>query len=205
MGRLEVNFLKLADGPNGLRNGYQTIILYFLYMKLQEALSLIEHPEISSTGKKLWADLGSGTGLFSNALGRLISPGSKIFAVDTNMAALNRIEQPREVKIERIRADFTNGHLHFQNLDGILMANSLHYIEDKSNFIKKLGGYLAQEGNFLIVEYNTDEPNPWVPFPTSFRSLEGLFRGLGYSGVHKINELPSQYDHATIYSAWIRR
>ncbi|HTQ27021.1 MAG TPA: class I SAM-dependent methyltransferase [Puia sp.] len=174
-------------------------------MKLDEAISLIKHPEISAAGKKLWADLGSGTGLFSNALARLITPGSKIFAVDSNMASLNRIEQPQQVTIEKIKADFSNGHLHLQNLDGVLMANSLHYVEDKLGFVKKLAGYLSGHGNILIVEYNTDEPNPWVPFPSSFRSLEKLFRGLGYSVIHKINELPSRYDHATIYAAWIKK
>jgi SAM-dependent methyltransferase len=172
-------------------------------MKLNEAISLIKHPEISDAGKKLWADLGSGTGLFASALARLITPGSKIFAVDTNLAALSKIEPAVSVTIEKVRADFSNGSLHFKNLDGILMANSLHYIQDKVSFIKKLGSYLSSQGKFLIVEYNTDEPNPWVPFPTSFTSLESLFRNLGYTLIQKINELPSRYDHATIYAAWI--
>jgi len=174
-------------------------------MKLNEAISLIQFPPISAAGKKLWADLGSGTGLFASALARLISPGSKIFAVDTNMASLNKIEPSATVTIEKIRADFSNGFLNFKNLDGILMANSLHYIQEKSGFIKKLGGYLSSQGNILIVEYNTDEPNPWVPFPTSFATLQALFKNLGYSAIQKINELPSRYDHATIYAAWITR
>jgi SAM-dependent methyltransferase len=174
-------------------------------MKLSEATDLIHDPDITGAGKKVWADLGCGTGLFSQALALLIPAGSKIFAVDTNRAALNRITPSKRVTIETLNADFSKDPLQMSGLDGILMANSLHFIQDKPSFISKLDKLLGGEGSFLIVEYNTDEPNPWVPFPISFKELVDLFLRLGYQVIRKINELPSRYDHATIYSALIKK
>jgi ubiquinone/menaquinone biosynthesis C-methylase UbiE len=174
-------------------------------MKLSEATELILDPDVVSSGKKLWADLGCGSGLFSQALALLIAPGSKIFAVDSNKAALNRIEPSKRVTIEKMNADFAKDTLQLSGLDGILMANSLHFIQDKLQFIKRIDRLLSGEGSFLIVEYDTDEPNPWVPYPLSFRELGPLFRKVGYQVVRQINELPSRYDHATIYSALVKK
>lgn len=86
------------------------------------------------------------------------------------------------------------------------MANALHYVQHKVDFIKKTTGFLKDKGLFLIVEYNTDQSVPvWVPFPISFVSLQSLFRGAGFNDVRLLNERPSVYGHAPLYSAVITK
>lgn len=172
-------------------------------MELSEAISLINHTSIHNNQPTTWADLGCGTGLFTTALAQLLKPGSKIFAVDKNISPLKKLQSPNNITIEKLQAEFVTEELNIHNLDGILMANSLHYVKAKIAFIHEIEKYFKSEGCFLIVEYDLDKPNPWVPYPLSFASLKFLFEKLGHHSVEKIKELPSRYNRAKIYSAFI--
>ena len=55
----------------------------------------------------------------------------------------------------------------------------------------------------IVVEYETDTPNRWVPFPITFGKLSTLFAHLGYGAVTKVNERPSSFG-GTMYAALIR-
>lgn len=171
-------------------------------MELSQAIALINHKKIPTTQTTTWADLGCGSGLFTNALAHLLKPGSKIFAIDKSISALKKIQLPNAIQIETIQANFITEDININNLDGILMANSLHYVKDKIALIHKLENYFKSSGCFLIVEYDTDKPNSWVPYPISFSLIKILFERVGYDSI-KINELPSRYSHANIYGALI--
>lgn len=174
-------------------------------MKLQDAIGLIKHESIIKPDKQVWADLGCGTGTFTLALASLLTPGSIIYAVDKNKSSLDKIpEQFNSIKIVKINKDFSDSTLP-ENLDGIIMANSLHYIRDKESFIKRISTDLIAEGSYLIVEYDTEKSNPWVPYPISLNSLGILFGRLGYNTVVKINQRPSLYRKEPIYSAVVRQ
>jgi ubiquinone/menaquinone biosynthesis C-methylase UbiE len=172
-------------------------------MELSKAIDLIKHKNISNAAKTTWADMGCGSGLFTVALSNLLAPGSIIYAIDKNALALKKLHQPNNIIVEKLQADFIQDHLNLGNLDGILMANSIHFAEEKISFIYKLRKYLKANGSFVIVEYDTDISNQWVPFPISYHSLQRLFTELGYRSFHKIHESPSRYQHANIYSVLI--
>src|SRR2546421_8630062 len=82
-----------------------------------------------------WADLGSGSGAFTLALADLLGPSGHIYSIDKDAAALK--EQQRAMRatfpavhLEYLVADFTEP-LDLPQLDGIVMANSLHYVRQK--------------------------------------------------------------------------
>jgi hypothetical protein len=117
---------------------------------------------------------------------------------------LNEIpNELNECRIEKIQLDFINDKLPFINLDGLLMANSLHYVKDKLSFFSNVNVYLKSRHQLLVVEYDTDRANRWVPFPISFRSLEQVMHESGYKSIIKLSERPSVYGHGNIYSAAI--
>ncbi len=174
-------------------------------MKLSQAIELIKDPDIPTAGKTCWTDLGCGSGLFTNALSFLLEPESTIYAVDKNIHALSKLEPMNNIAIEKLQSDFINDELNFNDLDGILMANSLHFVRDKATVINKMIKLLKENGCFLIVEYDTDSPNPWVTYPVSYRSLTFLFEKHRYGFIKKINQMPSKYNRSAIYSALIRR
>ncbi len=174
-------------------------------MELQDAITLINEKSMNRQVNAVWADLGCGSGLFSYALANLLPGGSTIYAIDKSNTALTRRANPKNNLIKHQQLDFSKDKLHLSNLDGILMANSIHFIEDKMAVIHKLGKNIKEGGSFLIVEYDTDIPNRWVPFPVNFLSLRKLFEAAGYAQVSKIGERPSSFRTSPIYAASISR
>jgi ubiquinone/menaquinone biosynthesis C-methylase UbiE len=173
-------------------------------MELQNAIELIKSAAaVYSVGISKWADLGCGDGLFTAALSSLLHEGSTIYAVDRNKRALSKVKSVDGVALEKIEADFIYDELPFSNLDGVLMANSLHFVKNKTAFILKAQGWLNKKSRILLIEYDMDKSNPWVPYPISFHSAENLFKNLGYKTIKKLAELPSLYNRANIYSALI--
>lgn len=173
-------------------------------MELSEAISLLQNEDFLKQNPAYWADLGCGSGLFTFALAHLLKPGSTVQGLDKTLPRFNFDLQPAGVQIGSIQLDFVADELPFQNLDGILMANSLHYVQDKSLLIKKLSRHLKPDGQFLIVEYDTDAPlQHWVPYPMSFASLKRFFENLGFSSVQKLGERGSVFGGNKMYAALI--
>jgi hypothetical protein len=80
------------------------------------------------------------------------------------------------------------------------MANSLHFERDKLVVVRLVRGYLRPGGRLVLVEYDTDRGNPWVPYPLSFRSWEALAAEAGLRETRRLAAVPSRFLGA-IYSA----
>lgn len=175
-------------------------------MRQEDAIQFIRHNDLSKPGPSTWADLGCGSGTFTTALAHYLQPGSLIHAVDKVLPAHLHIPVPAGVEVKLLELDFVKEALPLPQLDGIVMANALHYVKEQSAFIKKIEEYLQPAGKLLIVEYNTDKPVPtWVPYPLSFHSLEKLFRKHGFSHIEMIAQRPSVYGNADLYTAIIHK
>lgn len=161
-------------------------------MNTHEAIVLIK-PGVTPNGlPQHWADLGCGSGTFTSALAHVLPEESTILAVDSAPQQLGS-KMGDNVSVLFQQANFEKDELYLQGLDGILMANSFHYIQDKELLIKHLEEYFKEEKKFLIIEYETELSNPWVPFPIPFTKLKDLFSRLGYPSVRKMNERQSVY------------
>src|SRR5438045_3896178 len=126
----------------------------------------------------LWADFGSGAGAFTLALAELLGDSAHIISVDKDPAALRAQErtvrsQFPHAHVDYRVADFTTP-LDLPPLDGIVMANALHYQREKESLVRSLKSNLRPEGRFVLVEYNVDQGNPWVPYPISFATWQKL-------------------------------
>ncbi|MBC8045191.1 MAG: class I SAM-dependent methyltransferase [Fimbriimonadaceae bacterium] len=166
---------------------------------------MLKHEAFNVSDKLIWADLGCGSGTFTAALAHLLNKDSIIHAIDLNNAALQKIpETIQHVVIKKHHADFIKMQFPFENADGILMANSLHYIEDKLSFLKRIKTHLKKGNCFLIIEYDTEITNPWVPYPVNFQSLKELFKQCGYTSITKLHERNSVYNRAMMYSTFIK-
>lgn len=174
-------------------------------MQLTDAITLIKDGFQLQQHKSVWADLGCGTGLFTQAVARLLSPQSMVYAIDKSNVTLSEVSGPANITIRFIQLDFEKEIADLNGLDGMLMANSLHYVRDKIRFIERWQEQLKPHARFVIVEYDTEKANPWVPFPISFASLQLLFGPAGYTHITKIGSMPSRYRNGNLYAALITR
>ncbi len=175
-------------------------------MEMSTAIELIRNDELSQLSPARWADLGCGQGLFTFALAHLLKTGSTVYAVDKDRVRLDASLSCPGVAIETLQLDFVAAELPLHDLDGILMANSLHYVQDKLALIHRLSTHLRPNGRFLIVEYDTDTSVPhWVPYPVPFRSLQPLFVEAGYGAVQRLAERPSLFGRAKMYGALVSK
>jgi ubiquinone/menaquinone biosynthesis C-methylase UbiE len=171
-------------------------------MRLRDAIEMLAESDVDALGPTKWADLGCGTGTFTLALADLLSPGSTIHAIDRDSSVLRKIpSEHKDVAITTHRGDFTNHTWPFANLDGILMANSLHYVDNQAAFIRRCERQMTVPRRFLIVEYDTDESSRWVPHPVSMKKLTSLFIDAGYSSITLLRSRPSVYRRAALYAA----
>ncbi len=152
----------------------------------------------------IWADFGSGAGAFTLALADLIGPTGSIYSVDKDRAALREQERAMHSRfpgttVSYIVGDFTR-RLELPPLDGIVMANSLHFLREKDAMLQLVRGYLKPGGRLLIVEYSADHGNMWVPYPFSYGTWEKMARKNGFSTIQQLATVPSRF-FGGMYSA----
>src|SRR5439155_2367485 len=152
----------------------------------------------------VWGDLGSGSGAFTLALADLIGPSGHIYSVDKDRGALREQERAMRSRfsgttVHYLTADFTQ-RLDLPPLYGIVMANSLHYVRKKDPVLQLVRSYLKPGGRLLIVEYNADRGNMWVPYPFSYPTWESMARQNGFSSTQLLATRPSSFS-GEMYSA----
>jgi SAM-dependent methyltransferase len=157
-------------------------------------------------GTGVWADLGSGSGAFTLALADLLGAGSTIVSVDRDggplreQAAAMAARFPAVALDQRV-ADFTTP-IDLPELDGLVMANSLHFVvrERQVAVVRTLVSHLRPGGRFIVVEYDTDSGNPWVPYPFAATTWLRMAREARLADTRVIGRVPSRWLGA-IYSA----
>ena len=105
----------------------------------------------------------------------------------------------REVAVEVKVADFTRP-LDLADLDGIVMANSLHFVREKEPVLESVRAMLRPQGRLIVVEYGTDHGNPWVPHPFSYGRWELMAARAGFSRTRLLRTIPSRH-LGSMYSA----
>ena len=139
-------------------------------------LNLLRGGMPSAVPGGIWADLGSGAGAFTLALADLLGPTGEIYAVDKDAGALRQQErimrtQFPQTTVHYQTADFTHP-LKLPLLDGLVMANSLHFQRNQAAVVQTVRDYLRPGGRLLLVEYNIDRGNFAVPYPVPYPAWE---------------------------------
>ncbi len=147
-----------------------------------------------------WADVGAGDGTFTQALAQLLAPGGRIYAIDRDKRALAALEawaRKEAVDVIPVEADFARPFdlpgLEEPRLDGILLANSLHFVADAEAVLGRLVRLVRLGGRVVFVEYDRRAASPWVPYPIPAARLGSLAASAGLSTPAIIATRPSQF------------
>lgn len=152
----------------------------------------------------VWADFGSGSGAFTLALAELIQSTGSIFSIDRDGSALKWQERRMgahfpAVQVRYLKADYAQP-LELPPLDGIIAANTLHFLRDKEPALDLFFAYLKPTGRIILVEYNIDRGNYAVPYPLPYPAWERLAKRAGFTVTQLLATRPSRFLRE-IYSA----
>ena len=177
-------------------------------MDINDAIDLIRDAVDSRSG--LWADLGAGTGTFTRALTEVLGPGSTVYAVDDNASAVRALRElsapgTSDARVIAMKADFTRP-LEFPGLedgrtqlDGILLANALHFVRDAERVLSRLVEDVRPGGRVIVVEYDRREASRWVPYPIPASRWPRLAESAGLAEPTITATRPSSYS-GTLYT-----
>jgi SAM-dependent methyltransferase len=146
-----------------------------------------------------WLELGAGRGAFTLALADLLGPRGDILATDRDLPALRALTSDLhrrfpEVPVSTQELDFRKPlPTHLKPFDGILAANALHFAPDVPRIAAGLRELIRPGGRLVVVEYDADHGNPWVPYPFSFSTWQGRAAGAGYVGTRRLHRVPSRF------------
>lgn len=166
-------------------------------MNADDAIALLR--SAIPPGPGVWADLGAGDGTFTRALATILGSASRVYAIDRDARALRTLADWARVHASTITplvADFSDADLSLpagETLDGILLANALHYIQHPGSTLARLVRHLGAHGRVVLIEYDRRRANPWVPYPIPRAKLMNLAREAGLSPFTVTATRPSRY------------
>lgn len=167
--------------------------------------------DVLITPGEVWADLGAGTGVFTRAIARRLGPTGVVYAVDRDADVLRHVGAETDEGAARIIPVVADFQLQFESpganarrLDGMMFANSLHYLDNARDVLGRLATWLSPNGQVVVIEYDRRRANPWVPFPIPIASLGELTRATGLTTPTVVAKRPSAYE-GELYVAVSRR
>jgi ubiquinone/menaquinone biosynthesis C-methylase UbiE len=165
-------------------------------MNESDAMDLLR-PAVAPAPGAHWADLGAGTGTFTRALAALLGPDAHLYPLDADGRALRSIrawadKTPDGPRIRILHGDFTR-RMPLPPLDGIVMANALHFVRDQAAALALAASYLRPGGRLVVIEYENRPASRWVPHPVSSARFAELAADAGLTPPRVVARRPSAY------------
>lgn len=160
-------------------------------MNHENAVALIKNGVDAPGGT--WADFGSGAGTFTHALSELLGSAGRVIAVDRDGPALRLIGlvPTSDAPIRTLQASFTKP-LELADLDGLLFANSLHFVRQQKQVLRRLVGYLKSGGRVFFMEYDSDRAVAIEPVSLGPRTASAPCHGDGI-GCREMKRRPPSF------------
>ncbi|HXV75614.1 MAG TPA: methyltransferase [Candidatus Polarisedimenticolaceae bacterium] len=106
------------------------------------------------------ADIGAGTGYFTQILSRALGPTGKVLAVDIEPEMLAYIEQRDDLgttPVETILARADDPLLGENRVDLALLVNTWHHIDDRLSYLERLRVALKAGGRVAVIDWHEGE------------------------------------------------
>jgi len=145
------------------------------------------------------ADLGAGTGYFSRYLAAAVGEAGTVFAVDTEPGLVThlreRAEHEHTPNVVPILASADNPRLPVGAVDVVLIVDTVHHIDDRINYLRRLRRVLKPGGRVVVIDFKNQDI-PVGPPPEHKLAREQIVDELsaaGYRLVSAPDVLPYQY------------
>jgi ubiquinone/menaquinone biosynthesis C-methylase UbiE len=158
--------------------------------------SLAFHP-----GERV-ADIGAGSGYFTLRVANAVGDSGRVWALDIRQEMLDHIAarlreaQLTNVDLKLVKPD--DPGLPDGSVDTILMVDTVHYIQDRAAYARKLRPALAPGGRVVIIDFRYDpaaerEFAPPIEQQVPRETLDAEMQAAGFKVVAAYDYLPEQY------------
>jgi ubiquinone/menaquinone biosynthesis C-methylase UbiE len=148
------------------------------------------------------ADVGAGSGYFTVRAARAVGPTGTVVAVDIAQEMLDYLGQRvkkeglANVRLQKVAKD--DPQLPPAGIDTILLIDTLHYVQNRGEYAKKLRAGLAPGGRLVVIDYipKSMEDRPWGPPPEQQISRQTVDADMAAGGLKVVKSydfLPEQY------------
>jgi len=105
------------------------------------------------------ADLGAGEGYFVSYLSEAVGPEGRVYAVEVDEDLVSSLRDrfpPDDGNVEAVLGGFEDPGLEEGSVDVVLIVNTYHHIEDRSDYFRRLRRDLRPGGRVAVIEPNSD-------------------------------------------------
>ncbi len=130
------------------------------------------------------ADVGAGSGYFTEHLARAVGVGGRVFAVDISERALSqlreRVHDAGLTNVEVIRGEVDDPRLPVGSLDAVLVVNAYHMMTERASMLSGMFIALRPGGRLVIVDKDmkVSTHDSAHPTPTNELSIDLAERDL---------------------------
>jgi len=105
------------------------------------------------------ADLGAGSGYFTERLAHAVGPGGKVYAVDID-EAMNEYLRERLARagidnVEVILGRFADPLLPDAGVDLVLVADTYHHLDERPTYFRSLRRDLTPRGRVAVIDFDS--------------------------------------------------
>ncbi|MDT7830064.1 class I SAM-dependent methyltransferase [Pricia sp. S334] len=162
------------------------------YQKPEKVLEYLGELE----GKKIM-DIGAGSGYFSV---KLAEKGAQVIAADVSdefqEALQQRIEDNNLGNIELRKIPYDSPNLADNEVDMVLIVNTYHHIENRSDYFSKVKKGIHPEGELVVIDYFKKEipVGPPADHKVALNTVKKELREAGYTQLDvNVDLLPYQF------------
>jgi ubiquinone/menaquinone biosynthesis C-methylase UbiE len=109
------------------------------------------------------ADVGAGSGYFTEYLAREVGAGGRVFAVDISERSLSQLRRLAEDmglnNIEVVRGELDDPRLPERSLDAVLVVDAYHEMTEHEAMLSGMYSALKPGGRLVIVDYVPSDPS----------------------------------------------
>lgn len=143
------------------------------------------------------ADIGSGSGLFTRAMARAVTPGGKVYAVDIDKDLLAHVAKVAEkegiANITTVLAPEDSSSLPSGSLDVALICDTLHHIARRQVYLSNLKPCFKPGGRLVIIDFSDGWPAGHESMRFGISELEGWTRAAGYQKVAEYDSIEGNF------------
>lgn len=103
------------------------------------------------------ADIGAGSGVFTLPIAKALAGSGKVYAVDIEQGLVDHIAKKAKEQnmpnVQGVLGKFTDANLPARDVDLAFIADVLHHIENRAEYLKNLAPYLKPGGRIAVIDF----------------------------------------------------